>query len=83
VCANGFEVDASTISPPERKALGITTPLPKSLSESMAALQADDALQSMLGRDFVRNYLSVKRAERDKLHSMGAEERRAWLVEQY
>jgi glutamine synthetase len=78
-----FEVDASTLSPPERKALGITTPLPKSLAESMAALQADDALQSMLGRDFVRNYLSVKRAEREKLNSMEEEERRAWLVEQY
>ncbi|RMJ26905.1 Developmental protein fluG [Aspergillus sp. HF37] len=76
-------VDTSNISPPERKALGITTPLPKSLSESMAALQADEALQSMLGRDFVRNYLSVKRMERNKLNAMGEEERRTWLVEQY
>lgn len=80
---NLIPVDASTLSYPERKALGITTPLPKSTAQSMEALKADKELQKLLGPDFVRNYLITKRDEREKLDGMGEEERRTWLVEQY
>lgn len=76
-------MDASTLSPSERTALGITTALPKSITESLAALEKDTEIQGLLGRDFARNYTVVKTAEREKLNAMSEEERRIWLVEQY
>ena len=37
--------------------------LPSSLGEALAALQADTALTSGLGADFVRHFVRVKQAE--------------------
>ncbi|KAJ5153177.1 uncharacterized protein N7482_009655 [Penicillium canariense] len=76
-------VDASSLSPAERSALGITTPIPKSLAESMAALSEDKTLQNVMGHEIVQNYLSVKRAESKRLLAMPDEERRLWLLERY
>lgn len=76
-------MDASHLFPDERSALGITTPLPRSLAESMAALSEDEALQGVLGRELVQNYLSVKRAESGRLQSMADEKRQLWLLERY
>ncbi|MDW6064294.1 hypothetical protein SAZ11_48125 [Streptomyces sp. FXJ1.4098] len=38
-------------------------PLPRSLGEALDALEADQALASRLGKDFVSYYTSIKRAE--------------------
>ncbi|KAJ5377513.1 uncharacterized protein N7496_004922, partial [Penicillium cataractarum] len=60
-------VDASHLTSSERTALGITTPLPKSLDQSMVALSENEGLQSVLGKELVQNYLGVKRAESKRL----------------
>lgn len=75
--------DASTLQDPERAALGITTQLPKTLAQSLSAIEADPALQSLLGTETVRNYLIVKRAESKKLNGMDEATRRKWLLERY
>lgn len=76
-------VDAATRKPTERSALGITTPLPKTLAQSLANLENDKPLQNLLGTAFVENYTAVKSAESAKLAAMDEEERRKWLVERY
>ncbi|PLB52534.1 extracellular developmental signal biosynthesis protein FluG [Aspergillus steynii IBT 23096] len=76
--------DAATLSPTARSDLGITTQLPKSLSESLTALEADTELQDVLGKELVANYIIVKRLEGQKLKSLGGEEeQREWLVQRY
>ncbi|KAL1968103.1 hypothetical protein VTN77DRAFT_2233 [Rasamsonia byssochlamydoides] len=74
-------VDASSLTEEQRSELGITTPIPKTLAQSLAALESDTALQELLGPGFVKNYCSVKRAESEKLAAMEEEKRRRWLVE--
>lgn len=76
-------VDASTLSESQRSELGITTQIPKSLDESLVALENDNALQYLLGPGFVRNYTLVKRAESASLSAMSEAERRLWVVERY
>lgn len=75
-------VDAATLDPSERAAFGITTELPKTLAQSLQCLEANAALQELLGKEFVK-YIAVKRAESAALAAMGKEERRKWLVERY
>ena len=57
--------------------------LPKSIGDSLSALESDHALLHILGESFVKTYAAVKRAEKAKLDSMHEEERRLWLVERY
>ncbi|KAJ5162208.1 hypothetical protein N7492_007600 [Penicillium capsulatum] len=76
-------IDAATLTAPERSALGITTPLPKSLAASLAALDKDQALRSLLGPHLVQNYSAVKHAEMARLQAMPETERRMWLLERY
>jgi glutamine synthetase len=71
------------LSTEERTALGIITPMPISLEESLAALEADKALQELMGKGFVRRYIGVRRGEKEMLDKMGEEERRHWLIERY
>ncbi|RHZ48008.1 uncharacterized protein CDV56_105991, partial [Aspergillus thermomutatus] len=75
--------DAATLTDAQRQDLGITTPLPKTLAQSLDALESDLALRELLGPFLVRNYVIVKRAEAKKLAAMGDEERRTWLIERY
>lgn len=75
--------DASTLNDSGRAALGITTQIPKSLHQSLSAVEADTALQSLLGNETVRNYVIVKRAESKKLNGMDEVTRRMWLMERY
>ncbi|PWY79226.1 glutamine synthetase/guanido kinase [Aspergillus heteromorphus CBS 117.55] len=75
--------DAATLSDADRSALGITTPLATSLSQSLDSLAADTALQDVLGPSLVQNYITVKKAESKKLNTMQPEARRKWLVERY
>lgn len=76
-------MDPSTLSDAQRSELGITNPIPKSLDESLLALENDKALQSLLGPDFVRNYTLLKRAESASLSAMSEAERRLWVVQRY
>ena len=76
-------VDAARLAATERAALGITTPLPKSLDASLAALETDDALRELLGQELVQNYSAVKWAEQERLQLMPEKMRRLWLLERY
>ncbi|KAJ6114906.1 hypothetical protein N7486_000684 [Penicillium sp. IBT 16267x] len=76
-------VDPSTLSDSQRSDLGITTQIPKTLNESLVALENDKALQNLLGPGFVRNYTLVKRAESASLSAMSEAERRLWIIERY
>lgn len=76
-------MDASTLSPEQRAVLGIKMPLPKCLSESLLALERDEALQQVMGPQLVSYYISVKRAESERLLAMTDESRRFWLLERY
>ncbi|KAJ5594339.1 uncharacterized protein N7459_000547 [Penicillium hispanicum] len=76
-------VDASTLTATQRSDLGITAPLPKTLAESLDALEKDEPLHAMLGPNLVRNYITVKRAESARLMAMSEQKRRLWLLERY
>ncbi|CAG8200914.1 unnamed protein product [Penicillium nalgiovense] len=76
-------VDASTLTPSQRTTMGITTPLPKSIAQSLEALEKDESLRDMLVHDLISSYLTVKRAESAPLLSMSEEERRLWHLERY
>ncbi|KAJ5918303.1 hypothetical protein N7454_010678 [Penicillium verhagenii] len=76
-------VDAGSLTDSQRSELGITAHIPKSLEESLVALENNQILQKMLGAKFVRNYTLVKRAESALLSAMSEAERRLWIVERY
>ncbi|KAF5862402.1 hypothetical protein ETB97_011676 [Aspergillus alliaceus] len=75
--------DAAKLPPSEREALGIITQLPKSMSQSLDALDADSALQSVIGETLVKNYTIVKRIESKRLLDMDETVKRNWLIERY
>ncbi|KAL4821002.1 protein fluG [Aspergillus spinulosporus] len=75
--------DAASLPESERAALGITTKLPNTLDKSLAALESDKTLRSLLGENLVEHYTIVKRAESKKLNAMDEKARRKWLVERY
>ncbi|OJK01463.1 hypothetical protein ASPACDRAFT_1854838 [Aspergillus aculeatus ATCC 16872] len=81
--ASDCPYDAATLDEAGRQSYGINTQLPKSLSQSLDHLEADTALQDVLGATLVENYLLVKRAEKKKLDSMDEDTRRQWLLERY
>lgn len=66
-----------------RKELGITTVMPTSIDESIAALKADTELQELLGKVFVKRYIAVRQGEQRLLNSMSETKRRNWLIEKY
>ena len=78
-----IQADAATLSDKERADLGITTQLPKTLAQGLIAIEADKDLQSLMGPEFVKNYLIVKRAESKKLSAMSEHDRRMCLMTQY
>lgn len=75
--------DAETLDEGGRSALGITTRLPNTLAKSLSALESNKTLQELLGSSLARNYITVKRAESEKLNKMDEKTRRRWLVERY
>ncbi|EEH41922.1 developmental protein fluG [Paracoccidioides lutzii Pb01] len=79
----GCDVDTAILSPSEREALSITTRLPSSLDETLEALEGNIDLQNLMGRDFVRRYIGVRRGEQQMLNKMSEDERRNWLIERY
>ncbi|KAK8075058.1 Protein fluG [Apiospora hydei] len=77
------EPDPASLGPEQRAALGITRELPRDLDQALGFLAADETLEGLVGREFVRRYVDVKRAELAFLMPMADDERRQWLVERY
>ncbi|KAH7148839.1 hypothetical protein EDB81DRAFT_650162 [Dactylonectria macrodidyma] len=77
------EHDPATLFASERNTLNIRERLPMSISEALKALQLDDELGELLGRDLVERYVAVKTAETGMLEAMGDDERRRWVMERY
>ena len=75
--------DPSKITAKEREELGITNQFPKSISEALGYLEADEQLREILSDQTVETYLTVKQAEREMLQKMEPAERRNWLIERY
>ncbi|EPE08166.1 glutamine synthetase-like protein [Ophiostoma piceae UAMH 11346] len=75
--------DPAGLMPEERRELGITTMLPASLDEALAALADDHIVSGLIGRDVVERYIEVKRAELSLYSSMHAHEFREWITERY
>lgn len=75
--------DPSMITAKEREELGITRQFPKSISEALHYLEADQQLRYVLSNSTVETYLTVKRAESEMLQKMEVEKRRNWLIERY
>lgn len=74
---------ASQLPPDERQALGINTILPKSLDESLNALEKDRALHKLCGSVIVTTFLLVKRTEAKILRQMAVDDRKNWLIARY
>jgi glutamine synthetase len=79
-CATG---NPSRLSEAERLDLGISQRLPKTIEESLGAIEQDTALRNALGDELVRHYVAMKKAEQDMLNEMPENERRVWLMERY
>ncbi|KAE8372998.1 hypothetical protein BDV26DRAFT_272981 [Aspergillus bertholletiae] len=71
------------LSVEEREELGIETLLPRTLDQSLTALEADGALGSLMGPDLVSTYVRLKRGEAEFLREMEEDERRRWLIARY
>ncbi|KAG6018655.1 hypothetical protein E4U41_003684, partial [Claviceps citrina] len=75
--------DPAALSWQERLDLGINSNLPASVDEALDCLAGDEAMAELLGRELVRRYVAVKRAETELLRDMGADERRKWVIDRY
>jgi glutamine synthetase len=76
-------IDPSTGSDEQRAQFGITSKLPSSLKESLAALEKNEVLREALGNTTLEDYLALKRSEMDKLNAMAEQDRRVWLMSRY
>ena len=76
-------VDPASLTSEQRLKMGITTLLPKNITESLAAVESDISLQELLGKSLVSTYATVKRAEKEMLDRMDQSERGLWLLERY
>ncbi|KAI1395678.1 glutamine synthetase/guanido kinase [Hypoxylon fuscum] len=77
------EADPASLTEVQRKGLGITERLPRSLEEALEVLQTEEDLADALHPDVVERYIGTKKAEIAFLEPMGPEERRAWILERY
>ncbi|KAI0490590.1 hypothetical protein F4859DRAFT_508390 [Xylaria cf. heliscus] len=76
-------VDPAKLSGEERKALGIEEKFPGNLPEALVALQEDETMVELLGREFVERYVGVKKGEMKLLESIPEQMRRQWIMEKY
>jgi glutamine synthetase len=81
--ANCVIDNPSRLSEAERLDLGISTRLPKTIDESLAAIESDTVLKEALGDEVIRHYVAMKKAEQDMLNEMSESKRRVWLMERY
>ncbi|KAI0158311.1 hypothetical protein GGR57DRAFT_43208 [Xylariaceae sp. FL1272] len=77
------EVDPAKLDEEERKALGISERFPSKLEEALHALEDDDVMISLLGREVVERYVGVKEGELALLSPMSDKDRRMWVMERY
>lgn len=82
-CADCYPGNPSTLSASDRIELGITTKLPTSVEQSLAALENDTKLRDGIGSHVVGHYLAMKRAEQQMLKAMPEDESRTWLMHRY
>lgn len=75
--------DAGNLTEEERRELGIVKLMPTKLEKSLAALQEDQILCTMLGKRFIDDYLAVKAGEMANLAGMSPQQRRVWLMSRY
>ncbi|KAF2641502.1 developmental protein-like protein fluG [Massarina eburnea CBS 473.64] len=66
-----------------RAAYGIVERMPRSLKEALQALSLDGELNVSLAEGVVREYILMKRSEKEMLDGMGEFERNEWLIERY
>ncbi|KAJ5257162.1 hypothetical protein N7478_013266 [Penicillium angulare] len=71
------------MTPLEREALGVKVLLPKTLDESLAALQSDEEIQNSTGKTLVSSYVAVKKTEMEHFRSIADEERKLWQILRY
>ncbi|KAI1753540.1 hypothetical protein F4782DRAFT_539574 [Xylaria castorea] len=76
-------IDPAKLGSEERKTLGIKTQFPKDLGEALEALEKDDTMVKLLGREFVKAYVAVKKGEIELLNSIPEKMRRQWVIERY
>lgn len=77
------EVNPAKLSDEERAERGITTRMSRSLGESLNALGGSEVMKRVFGEQMINDYITVKKAERDKLEAMTPVARRVWLIERY
>ncbi|CAK1359533.1 unnamed protein product [Cercospora beticola] len=77
------KVNPTKLSEDEKKNLGIIQRLPRSLEEALAAMEADEEFQGLLGREVAMNWLAVEKATMEMLAEMPEAQRRIWLMERY
>ncbi|CAK7213307.1 hypothetical protein SBRCBS47491_001761 [Sporothrix bragantina] len=75
--------DPARLTPAQRQELGISEMLPANLDNALTALEGDEELVRLIGRDVVERYATVKRAEAAALGSLTESEQRERIIEQY
>lgn len=63
--------------------MGIETQFPENLEEALVALEKDDTMVKLLGKEFVERYVVVKKGEMALLDSIPVGMRRQWIIERY
>lgn len=76
-------VDPAKLSSEQRSALGIEKQFPLNLAESLGALQSDEAMAGLFGKEVLERYVAVKTAEMALFYSIPEESRRMWVMERY
>ncbi|GKT45024.1 protein fluG [Colletotrichum spaethianum] len=77
------EVDPASLTPNDRKELGVEQMLPSGLPEALKALRTDDVMNEVLGEDLVERYITVKEEEMKNLEAISSDDRRQWIMERY
>ncbi|KAJ0159498.1 Protein fluG [Colletotrichum tanaceti] len=77
------EVDPASLTPNDRKELGVEQMLPSGLPEALKALRADEVMNELLGEDLVERYATIKEEEMKNLDAIGSDDRRQWIMERY
>lgn len=73
---------AHLLSPQEREKLGVKG-LPKTISQSLSALEADTVLCEFMGQELIEPYVAVKRGEVEQIKQWTETERKNYLISRY
>lgn len=71
------------LSEEQREEIGIVKRMPRKLDEALAALEDDEVLEKVLSPGLTKDFVAMKRAEKEMLDKMSEGERRVWLIERY